>query len=297
PKDSEEGEKWLRQAAEANEPQAMRILGTRLLDGDGLVKDSEEGEKWLLQAVKSGDVRAMETLGDLLIEGKNLSKAVTEGLRLLRKAADAGYTPATANLGYRYLNGEGLPQNKARGREYLAKIENSTNAQEMAFIGDKRHEVGDYTSAIEFYLRSFELGNEDARNNLAYMLRRSEVPLGTVLPNTAIELLLTLVEKDYSFGIVNYALCLASGFQCSEDWKAADQLMARIRKVSGVFDWWYDLVKKDDPEGDLVVGWLARHGLISDPDGLTVAERMRRARIGGWKVPEWMDEVVKPSAT
>lgn len=235
----------------------------------------------------------MEELGDRLIKGKGLFKRVSEGARWLRKAADEGYIPAIGNLGYRYLNGEGLPQNKARGKEYLVKIENSKNAEEMTVIGQRRYEIGDYKSAFEFFLRGFNLGSEDARNDLAYMIRRSEVPLDATPPYTAIELLRVLVEKNHSVGTVNYALCLATGFQCSEDWKAADQLITRIKKGSGVFQWWYDLVKKDDPEGDLVVGWLARHRLIDDPDGLTVAERLGRARAGGWRVPEWMDETVR----
>jgi hypothetical protein len=36
--------------------------------------------------------------------------------------------------------------------------------------------------------------------------------------------LLPYVKKDEPFGLVNYALCLASGFQVQEDWKQADEL-------------------------------------------------------------------------
>lgn len=55
----EEGEMWLRKAAEAQEPVAMRVLGYRLLVGQGLEQNIEEGEKWLQKAAEAGEVIAM----------------------------------------------------------------------------------------------------------------------------------------------------------------------------------------------------------------------------------------------
>jgi hypothetical protein len=93
---------------------------------------------------------------------------------------------------------------------------------------------------------------------------------------------------------------LAVGFQYPQDWHAADQEIAALdasrSNLSGAVNWWYYvLLKHGDAEGDLVIGWLARHHLISDPDGLTVAERMARARAGGWSIPEWMDNAIASS--
>jgi hypothetical protein len=97
--------------------------------------------------------------------------------------------------------------------------------------------------------------------------------------------------------LVNYALCLASGFEYKKDWQLADQVFASIKVKSKspkvILDWWYKkLVRQDDPEGHLVVGWLARHQIVDDPDGLSVEERMQKARAGGWDVPVWMNSLV-----
>lgn len=59
--------------------------------------------------------------------------------------------------------------------------------------------------------------------------------------------------------------------------------------LAGPRSWWHDLAKADDPEGHLVLGWLARHGLAPDPDGWPVARRLDAAR-SAWAVPDWMYE-------
>ena len=83
-----------------------------------------------------------------------------------------------------------------------------------------------------------------------------------------------------------------------KDWTAADKVIGSISRTSeaqkDILNWWYkDLVKRrDDPEGHLVVGWLVRFGIIEDPEGFTIQQRMQKARTGGWDVPSWMDSAV-----
>lgn len=60
---------WLRRAAEAGESVAMRVLGYRLLNGQGLEQNIEEGEIWLQKAAESGEVIAMREWGNYLIHG------------------------------------------------------------------------------------------------------------------------------------------------------------------------------------------------------------------------------------
>jgi antitoxin component of MazEF toxin-antitoxin module len=47
-KDSEEGAKWLRLAAEQGDRLSMRLLGHMLVYGDGIAKDTAEGYFWLM---------------------------------------------------------------------------------------------------------------------------------------------------------------------------------------------------------------------------------------------------------
>jgi hypothetical protein len=103
------------------------------------------------------------------------------------------------------------------------------------------------------------------------------------------ELLSEHLKQHNSFAVVNQALRLAKGIQCNIDWKAADVLFGRLQDTGSVLEWWFARSQEGDPEGHLVTGWLGRHHLAVDPDGLQVAQRMDLARRGGWPVPEWMN--------
>ena len=49
-RDAEEGERWLRAAAEAKDAKAMACLGVHLLGGVGVGGSGEDGERWLRAA-------------------------------------------------------------------------------------------------------------------------------------------------------------------------------------------------------------------------------------------------------
>jgi hypothetical protein len=101
------------------------------------------------------------------------------------------------------------------------------------------------------------------------------------------------LKGKFNFAEINYALCLARGFQCPVDWRTADQL---VRQVSSPQDlvkkWWYPIAQSGDPEGHLVLGWLARHRLVVDPEGWHFTKRLETARSGGWDLPDWLFESV-----
>jgi hypothetical protein len=75
------------------------------------------------------------------------------------------------------------------------------------------------------------------------------------------------------------------------NWDSADRTVASItgsEELEPALKWWQNRASNQDPEGHLVLGLLARHGLISDPDGWTVVQRLQAALAGGWEVPDWM---------
>jgi len=122
------------------------------------------------------------------------------------------------------------------------------------------------------------------------MIRRSEVPLGVSLP-TIDALLSEAVEVGDNFSKVNYALSMAAGIQRTIDWESADQLIASMQgrdDLEDVLAWWQGVVAQGDSEGDLVIGWLVRHHLVDDPEGLDAKQRLLRARRQGWQLPLWM---------
>ncbi|NNJ11630.1 sel1 repeat family protein [Chloroflexales bacterium ZM16-3] len=304
--DIPEGRAWLQRAAEKGEAQAMRILGYRLLDGDGFKQDIEEGRAWLQRAAEKGEAQAMLVLGIRLLDGDGFEQGITEGRTWLRQAAEKGEPQAMRLLGDRLLDGSGFKQDIAEGRMWLNRAAEKGEPLAMRSLGllllygnGVKQDVAEGRKLLKEaalgFLQSFHKGGHDEGNNLAFMARRAEVPDGLELPHIK-ELLTPYINQRKAIGIMNYALCQASGYECAKDWVAADQVIASISSpVYDVVYWWHHkLAVRGDPEGHLVVAWLVRHGFIEDPDGYSISDRVERARAGGWDVPEWFDSTTVP---
>jgi TPR repeat protein len=89
-KQQQEGETWLRQAAQEGYLPAVKRLGRYLL-----ISGRSEGERWLLQAIEKGDWEGACLLGLSYLE-KNRA---AEGERWLRKAAEQNFQQAMFELG------------------------------------------------------------------------------------------------------------------------------------------------------------------------------------------------------
>lgn len=133
---------FLEAAAVNNYVKAMRILGSRLLDGVGLTKDTEKGKKWLFEAADSGDVNSMLSLAIRLINGDGLDKNVIEGEKLIRKAAETGDCNAQILLANLLLNGNQIPKNMVEGEELLRHLAEDGN-EEAVFVLANRLLDGD----------------------------------------------------------------------------------------------------------------------------------------------------------
>ena len=327
PQNAREGEHWLRRAVEGKNLIATGDLALRLIDGRGLARKQHEGLTYLRKAAELEDVRSRRILGYRLLEGKGLTKNLKEGERWLRAAAEDGDIDSMTALGTRLAEGRGLSQNKAEGEQWLRKAAatddpnamialamhlsshgeiQSFEAEELAtrafeagnaaagvLIGRLLYGRGDNSSAAQTFAKANKLGAPLAAVNLSYMVRRGEIPSELVVPPIADLLAQGISEKEV-FAVINGALAIAAGIENPSDWVAADNLMATLKNYENpdeALNWWYQkLVPEGDAEGHLVVGWLARHGLIKDPDGMTVAERMDQARSGTWRVPQWMND-------
>lgn len=128
-------------------------------------------------------------------------------------------------------------------------------------------------------------GAPGAAINLAYLLRRKELLDGR-FPRLA-NVLDSLIPSNDPFVMMNQALRIAAGFDITPDWEAAEALVASINDIATILAWWRACAQSADTEGHLVLAWLLRHHLQSDPDGLGLAERANLAQAGGWNIPDW----------
>jgi TPR repeat protein len=290
-KNIDEGIEWLVKAAESGSTNAMRVLGVRLLDGQ--LTGSQTGEDWLIKACQLGDTQAMTIMGERLLDGNGLARDIKQGEKWLRNAGYRRDVQAMYILSSRYQQGRGLAKNPKEAELWNKKMLSTNNGSTFYMNGMKHYKVGDLRLAAEAFLQAFQLGIYLAGNNLAYMARRLEISSDMIVPPVG-ELLAKCLDNKEEVGYINYALCLASGYQFAVDWEKADQIISSQRTnryAEAVLGWWYEqLAVKNDPEGHLVVGWLVRHHIAKDPDNISIHQRMDLARQGGWNVPAWMDE-------
>jgi hypothetical protein len=258
---SAEGERWLNAATEHGCRLAMVNLASRLMTGVGLARDTKRGERLLRQAAQQGSQTAMIELGTYLLSSWHERGHPKEGLSWLRRA---GATNANELLE--------LGMNL-----YHRSLTASTTVRRWAA-----------TEAAILFREALRQGNRVASLNLAYLLRRGEITNASC-PSLD-ELLMEHLKTNNSFALVNQALRLAKGVDCSVDWNAADNLFRRLQDSANILEWWFARSQEGDPEGHLVTAWLARHELAMDPEGRQIASRMDLVRRGGWQVPEWMND-------
>lgn len=296
-KSVDEGLAWLKKSAEMGNPFAMEKLAEYVLDEEKTPNSSALGERWLRTAVEHGHRLAMVNLGGRLITGNGLPADPVQGEQLLREASGEGSQIAMIKLGTYLLSGWGLKEDREEGLRWLRRA-GATTASQLLELGlymyqkslsaAKMAARGFAKEASVLFQEAHRQGNRIASLNLAYLLRRGEVsdPSCASLD----ELLSEHLKQNDSFARVNQALRLARGIQCNSDWKQADALFGRLQDSGNILEWWFARSREGDPEGHLVTGWLGRHQLATDPDGLAVTQRMDLARNGGWAVPEWMND-------
>jgi hypothetical protein len=258
------GSLWTIWAARQGNPDATVDVWGMLASEPALEPSGQERSRWAARAAVAGRAAAQYELGQRLLRRGTTAPDQVEGIRWLRAAADGGDPRAMWALSVRLRHGRGVDRDPAGAEGWLRR------AVDRVEPGARDGSPGD---AI----------------NLAYLCRRGDVPSDYQVPLVEPLLAADGVPRDDSLSRVNLALGRAAGFQSAADWTAADDLMSRVHATSDLCEWWRGLAEDDDPEGHLVLGWLARHGRVADPDDWSVAARMAAARGGGLPVPEWLD--------
>ena len=150
------------------------------------------------------------------------------------------------------------------------------------------YKAKDYSTAFYGFVKGAQMGSVEAKNNLAYMIRRNEYGFdGLDKAKTALKLLVPGVKKKEPFSIVNTALILCLILKEDYDWQTADKLFEYVdEKEQSVCDWWANL--GEEIEGYLVHFFLLRHAKIEHSDlGTIKSIALRLAKsIDGF--PEWL---------
>lgn len=108
PKDDPEAMKWLRMAADQDNPVGERYLAEMYFKGRGAPADNMEAAKWLRMAADQGDVQSQHNLAALYTQGLGVPRNLKEAANWMRKAADQNLADAQYALGVFYETGQGV---------------------------------------------------------------------------------------------------------------------------------------------------------------------------------------------
>lgn len=121
-KDVARGLQLCSQAAQANSPPAMLIMGNYYREGIVVAQDLNAARSWYQEASDYGDIEAKFHLGVMLSEGQGGEPDLNMALTLLETAASAGYAPAYLPTAILYANAQVDPKTGVLTPEHLAKI-------------------------------------------------------------------------------------------------------------------------------------------------------------------------------
>ncbi|MFC4305459.1 tetratricopeptide repeat protein [Cohnella boryungensis] len=137
-----------------------------------------------------------------------------------------------------------------------------------------------YESSASLFFYIFNQGFEAAGINVSYLIRKY-LKNNNGYPDHEV-LLRPALEKKDPFALVNNAMLYIR----TNSWDSAYQCISLISEFEKVVQWWYDLAKKDDSEGELVLGMILKYKPDADPDGLTEHQRLALAMKGGIEIPQ-----------
>lgn len=153
---------------------------------------------------------------------------------------------------------------------------------EPVSTGLNYYREGDFESAKAAFLVAFGRGNTTACNNLGYMLRRGEIQDVTIQGNAmSVEQLLSNgISSGEPFSIINYALYIANigdGFDYSKGLNIVQVIKdTSFEIIQNIYFWWFEVAKKGEIEGIIVLAWLMELGCISEHTSLGTLNELKK---------------------
>lgn len=177
----EKASQYYTQSADAGYPQAKAEAGWIYLRGyKGVSKDLEKAVKYLQDAVETENADAMAYLGNAYENGWGIDKNESKALELYSQAAEAGSPDGKALLGWTYADGNlGVVPNISKGEELIRASIDEGSSLGLRYMGHlygfnkiiSNDGNGNAINAIEWYRKAAEAGNVDAMANLGWFIQ------------------------------------------------------------------------------------------------------------------------------
>lgn len=179
----EKASQYYTKAADAGYPQAMAEAGWLYMRGyKGVTKDETKAVKYLKDAVEAKNADAMAYLAYAYENGKGVDKDEAKALELYSLAAESGSADGKALLGYTYAYGYlGVVPNTTKGIELIKASVEENSSLGMRYMGHlysnnkiTTNDVDGYNGdAIYWYRKAAEAGNVDAMYDIGWELSKN----------------------------------------------------------------------------------------------------------------------------
>lgn len=113
----------LKAAADEGDTGAMRAIGNRYKNGDGVEKDFAQMEQWWQKAADAGNTTAQWDLGYFYLIGMYLKKDTDKALEYYGHAVDNGNADAAFELGLDYENGQFVERDLDAAGRWMERAE------------------------------------------------------------------------------------------------------------------------------------------------------------------------------
>ena len=167
---------WLRRGAELGDDGSMFNLGDCYGEGKGVEKDWHKAVEWYQKAYEiKGECAGVAALniGSLFDNNGDYESAV----EWYRRGAELGDDGAMFNLGVCYEEGKGVEENQSKAREWYRKAyegKGECAGQAACNIGNLFYNNEYYESAVEWYRRGAELGDDESMLSLGECYEEGE---------------------------------------------------------------------------------------------------------------------------
>jgi TPR repeat protein len=131
PRDDAEAAKWLRKAADQDNPMAERYLAEMYFKGRGVPADNEQAARLLQMAADQGEGQSEYNPAVLYTQGQGVARNAKQAALWMRRAAEQNLAAAQHGMGVILENGDGVPSDPVEAASWYRKAVNQSYVPAM----------------------------------------------------------------------------------------------------------------------------------------------------------------------
>jgi TPR repeat protein len=166
---------YYKTAALKGNSHAIFVIGIMYEDGEGCEKNASTALKYYLKAAELGSTAAMNSIGFAYEYGElGKNEDFKEALKWYQKGADLGNARSMINIGDLYFDGSGVEKDYKIAVSWYEKA--NTAGYEFKeidayYFAESYYNITNYSKALEWYIKAYELGKKDVKYKIAEMYR------------------------------------------------------------------------------------------------------------------------------